>query len=243
MSNFVIRDEVSFLYNAAYLCRESKRGYDGAWQIAPFQCSIPFENNCLLRLERLKERLAHAFPELIAFGERRAKKAFVDEVDTVTKPSYVRRLRNFCGKTNQFENMAAIASKEPASGGLVFSVFSPNDLLDRRRPGYVPCLVSGSLLLHAGELQLNAFFRSQSVIEFGIFDLMFLRSLQIEFLEKFKAQAEYKAAVVAGPLNLHFARILIHRRFIKNNVKFVPRSAIVDRWIAEVEHFMMETGF
>lgn len=238
LSNYLIDDEASFLYQSAFLCREGRSGYDGAWQIAPFQCSIPFASDCIVRLQGLKNHLASIFPDLIAFGERRAKKAFVDVVDTVTKTSYIKRIRNFLDSgTDRFSTLVDICSREPASGGLVFSVFSPVDLENRQRPGYVPCLVSGSFLLHEGKLHLNAFFRSQSVVEFGIFDLLFLRQFQIDFVDGFNRRSEKRAS--PGPLNLQFARILIHRRLLKSDKKFVRRAALVDRWIGEVEQYML----
>jgi hypothetical protein len=240
MSNQPIDDEVSFLYHAAYSCRESRTGYDGAWQIAPFQCSIPYEKSCLERLCGLKNHLRCSLPKLIEFGELRAQKAFVQTTDTITKPSYIKRIYNFLdGGTNQVDALANIASREPASGGLVFSVFSPRDLVQRQRPGYVPCLISGSFLLHEDALQLNAFFRSQSVIEFGLFDLIFLRSFQVDFVDRFNSLSRRKRAAVPGSLNLHFGRILIHRRLIKSDKRFVSRTELVDRWIALVEQYMM----
>src|SRR5690606_5014206 len=103
---------------------------------------------------------------------------------------------------NQLERIASIAAKEPSSGGLVFSVFDPDDLEDRRRPGYVPCLIAGTFVEHEGELQLNAFFRSQSVIEFGIFDLEFLRKLQRETMGQLNSSRD--RPLTMGSLNLHF---------------------------------------
>ena len=171
MHNFVIRNEASFLYNAAFLCQEQKTGYDGSWQVAPFQCSIPHTDNCLENIRRTKREIETAFPELYDFGACRAKKAYCSSKDTITKPSYNMRIENYKGnEINQLQSIAKIGSKEIGSGGLVFSVFSPDDLVERRRPGYVPCIIAGSFLEHQGELQLNAFFRSQSVVELGIFD-------------------------------------------------------------------------
>jgi hypothetical protein len=206
----------------------------------PFQCSIPFDQLCLERLHGLKDHLRCNLPRLVEFGEQRAKKAFIETGDTVTKPSYIKRIYNFLDSgSNQVATLANIASREPASGGLVFSVFAPGDLTQRQRPGYVPCLISGSFLLHEDALHLNAFFRSQSVVEFGLFDLIFLRSFQLEFVSRFNEVTTLKRTTVPGPLNLHFGRILIHRRLIKSNKQFVSRSEIVDRWIALVEQYML----
>jgi len=241
MRNFDIVSETAFLYHAAYLCRESKTGTDGAWEIAPFQCSIPYEDDCLASLDGLKRRLETNFPSLLEFGQLRANKAFVSKADSVTKPSYIARIENYLGtKINQLENVLNIAEIEPASGGLVFSVFSPEDLLNRRRPGYVPCLVSGSFLLHDGELHLNAFFRSQSIVEFGLFDLIFLRTFQKLFMDKYCERSIRSDKIRQGPLNMHFGRIIIQRRLMRQGTRFVKRSDVIDSWINEIEAHLIE---
>lgn len=240
MQNLSIDSEVAFLFYATTLCKEAKTGYDGAWQIAPFQCSIPYTDKGVSNLIDLKEALADRFPALLAFGEKRAKKAFVSTADTITKPSYIGRIRDFRKNgIDQLCTMTDVASSEPASGGLVFSVFSPHDLIDRRRPGYVPCLISGSFLLHEDELQLNAFFRSQSVVEFGIFDLIFLRQFQLDFLQSYNKNARQEAR--PGSLNLLFGRIIVHRRFLKRNESFIRRDDLIDAWIGQVEQSMLES--
>jgi hypothetical protein len=76
-------------------------------------------------------------------------------------------------------------------------------------------------------------------VEFGLFDLIFLRSFQLKFIDRYNAVAPRKRPTIPGPLNLHFGRILIHRRLIKTDRKFVARAQLVDRWIGLVEQYMM----
>lgn len=241
MNNFFIRNEASFLYNAANLCQESQVGNDGAWQVAPFQCSIPYDENCLEKLSSLKSGIKKTFPSLFDFGFQRAQKAYNSQFDTISKPSYNMRLEDYhLTGLNQLDLIESIASKEAWSGGLVFSVFSPEDLVNRKRPGYVPCLIAGSFLEHNGELQLNAFFRSQSVVEFGIFDLEFLRTLQVNMAERLNNLRKEKHALVVGSLNLHFARILVQRRFCRNRKGFIRRDALFDDWLKITEEASFE---
>lgn len=238
-----IQDEVHFLYTAVTLCLESGTSNDGIWQVAPFFCSIPYRDNGMERLVNLQVHLSHLFPELIDFGNVRAAKAFKSSLDTITKPSYIGRINNFCGRgIDQIENICNIFLKEPSSGGLIFSVFSPEDILDRKRPGYVPCLIAGSFILHEKELHLNAFFGSQSVLEFGINDLMFLRQLQAKVLQEFSQQGGKGrfSDLKEGPLNLQFARIVIQRRLMRSRRGFVRRDQVVSNWIKSVEEFMLE---
>jgi hypothetical protein len=245
VKNLNIRDEVSLLFLGAQLCFEGRSGYDGAWQVAPLFCSIPYKRDCLERLKNLKDRLAKQFPELIEFGDARAARAFQSTRHSITKPSYVLRLSRYgASGQNQIENILRIADKEPASGGLVFSVFEAADLESRFRPGYVPCLVSGSFLLHENEFQMNAFFRSQSIIEFGLQDIMFLRQFQIETVAKVNDQCAKRAKPFEmGALNIHFGRIIIQRRLMRNKHGFVPRSQIVESWLRLVGDFVRESQF
>lgn len=241
MHNFVIRSEASFLYHAVELCRESRSGNDGAWQVAPFQCSIPYSDNALEKIGALKQNLKDRFPDLYAYGENRAKKAYQSTRDTITKPSYNSRIANYKDSgLNQLNAIENIGAHERSSGGLVFSIFSPDDLVNRRRPGYVPCLIAGSFLEHDGELQINAFFRSQSVVEFGLFDLEFLRKMQLEMVSRICARRKNTDSVRAGSMNLHFSRILVQRRLQRGRNGFIKRDAILDAWLRVVEDFNLE---
>ena len=49
-----------------------------------------------------------------------------------------------------------------------------------------------------------------------------------------------RTPAVVGPLNLHFGRILFHRRLIKSDKRFISRAELVDRWISLVEQYMMD---
>jgi thymidylate synthase len=148
------------------------------------------------------------FPELVQFGRLRAKKAYENLNDTITKPSYIGRLRHYGSQgIDQIENTVSIASKEPASGGLCFNIFEPEDLIKRLRPGYVPCLISGTFIVHDGEFQLTAFFRSQSIIEFAIYDLIYLRKLQISTLSSLVECGAIPRTVGIGSLNMFMARV------------------------------------
>lgn len=236
MHNYQISDELSYLYYAASLCAEQKQGYDGCWQIAPFFCSLDYSPKIGAHLNELKTTLKNILPELTAHGEKRADKAFYKFDDTITKPSYIKRIRNYNSEEiDQINSIKNISALEPASGGLSFSVFHPQDLLDRQRPGYVPCLLSGCFLLHEDQLQLNAFFRSQSIIEFGIFDLIFLREFQNEVFELLYGPEKYvtikgkRKRVEIGKLNIHLSRVTIHRRLVKKNNNFIKREKNIKR--------------
>ena len=209
--------------------------------MAPVFASIPYSDDGVPRLQAFAAAVTRRIPRLGEHGSRRAAKAFVHKVDSITKPSYINRLDGdgFGSNTTQLTVLQRTFAREPLSGGLVFSVFDPRDLLARRRPGYVPCLIAGSLLLHRGKLHLNAFFRSQSLIEFGVHDLLFLRNLQRGFIEAVASlpskdfpKTSFPRRVWPGPLNLHFARVIVQRRLARNKHSYLRRSSVVNTWMA-----------
>jgi hypothetical protein len=203
-------------------------------------------------MQAFADVVAQRIPRLGEHGKRRAAKAFVHKVDSITKPSYINRLDGdgYGCETTQRAALETAFTREPLSGGLVFSIFDPRDLLLRRRPGYVPCLIAGSLLLHRGKLHLNAFFRSQSLIEFGVHDLLFLRRFQCDFLNSvghYSKDRFPKTSVPRrmqpGPLNLHLARVIIQRRLARNRHTYLRRSALVSTWMGLLQEVMeRETG-
>ena len=242
MQNLSIKSELDYLLYGAQLCAEQKSGNDGIKQVAPYYASIPYNVNSVEILNDLIDHLDDYFPDLIGHGRRRAEKAYSTLRGTATKPSYSGRIYGTDGQDiDQVDSMVKIFQKEPYSGGLVFNVFLPEDLQKRQRPGYVPCLVSGSFLLERGELQLNVFFRSQSILEFGIFDLRFLRQFQIDITDRFNEVRPKRVPLIKpGTLNLSAGRVFIHRRLVKiGNYQFKKRDDILESWLNELQHFKL----
>ena len=242
MQNLQIYSEIDYLASAVELCKETRTGSDGMWQYAPMLCSIPYDSQNLVRLSELKTEIANVFPRLAEFGDKRAAKAFKTLKGSITKPSYFGRIANQrIGKPSQIATIETLINSQPSSGGMAFTVFDPDDLINKFRPGFVPCLIAGSFLIHEDELQLNAFFRSQSVMEFGIQDLTFLRELQANMLAS--VQDSYHSTsrrnLSLGRLNLHFGRVIIQRRLARYKDVFLHRSEIIDQWQEIVRGFSM----
>jgi hypothetical protein len=237
---FVAQSELDFLYKVVLSCRDKRHGRDGIWQLAPVQCTILWTNDSATKLEELAERIGNKFPRLKRFAADRVRKAYGNHQDTITKPNYARRIdTNYVGYNgSQIERIVQLYTREPDSGGMVFSVFHPSDLSSRRRPGYVPCLLTGVFLVHHGEVHLNAFFRSQSIVEFGIADLVFLRKLQISFADQIAGvplermpRRRGPPKLRPGPLNLQFGRIIIQDRVARDRSGFLRRAEIMDEWL------------
>lgn len=230
---------LQFLYSVAKECHNNPVGRDGVWQAAPIQGSIKYSDRDAKSLKEFESSLHESIPELAEHGRKRAKKAYKSKVDTITKPSYIKRITKNVEekKTSQVDYIKRKFVDQPYSGGLVFSVFSPNDLFDGYRPGYIPCLVSGSFLFHQGKVHLNAFFRSISILEFGVHDLLFLwrfqRSVVNEVssrpMEDFPKRHNF-SSIEPGPLNLHMSRAVIERRLARGGGTHLDRNRVYEVW-------------
>jgi hypothetical protein len=234
--------ELHFLYETASNAVGCVVGRDATWQIAPVMTQLPYSEGAIADLEAFAAAIAQELPRLGRHGSERAKKAFLRTADTITKPSYLSRIVSghvWGTADGQFDRLIERFVREPLSGGLVFSVFHPQDLVNRQRPGYVPCLVSGTFLVHDHHVHVNAFFRSQSILEFGVHDLLFLRQLQSAFVsatqhfarDAFPARLRHSLTFRPGPLNLHFARIVIASRLARNRQGFLRRRDVIDHWL------------
>ena len=246
MNNLRIENEIDYLLNGAILCNEAPKSNDGIKQFSPYFASIPYRTNAIPELEELTALLEKKFPELLKYGKARAQKAYHSSIGSATKPSYSGRIYGTDGTDlNQFDSIVKIVRKEPYSGGLVFSVCLPQDLINRQRPGYVPCLTSGTFLVNENKLDINASFRSQSIVEFGVFDLLFLRNFQEKMYRTIFEIYESKGKPIEiGNLNIFSARIFVHRRLVKiGNYQFTRREDILPNWINIVQSFAQEKRF
>lgn len=243
IGNSSIHSEIDYLHVGAQMCADMRAGHDGIKQVAPFIASIPYRDDAIQELVELTEALEDNFPELISYGRKRASKAYETSHGTVTKPSYRGRMIGTDGhETDQMAAIESIFSREAHSGGLSFSVFLPRDLLDRKRPGYVPCLLSGSYLLDRGELHLSAHFRSQSIVEFGVFDLINLRAMQNAMVTRLNGvRPKSVPQITAGPLNILCARIFVQRRVMRiGNKRFLKRDEVLPVWLKAISDFRFQ---
>jgi hypothetical protein len=240
-------DDLQFLHCLVVALESVRRGVDGMWQVSPVFASITHHADTIGRLQSFELGLEKVLPDLVRFGRMRAKRAYGSHADTITKPNYANRLRRSSDTTglSQLETIEELFSLEPSSGGLVFSVFNPIDLHKRFRPGYVPCLVSGSVLVSNQSVSLNAFFRSQSIVEFGLYDLLFLRELQHQLAAKFM-ERDRSLKLKVGPLNLFLARAIIQRRLArrtkhisagKSRYTHIPRDIGLEKWLEVISSF------
>jgi hypothetical protein len=90
-------------------------------------------------------------PLRLGKGLQKAERAYARSGDRITKPSYIKRVRSFpdfSRKTRTISNIDQIRSaargicEEPNASYHVVAIFRPVNLLDKFRPGYVPCIIS-----------------------------------------------------------------------------------------------------
>jgi hypothetical protein len=166
---------------------------------------------------------SYNFPELSEFGWNRAKRAYESKNHSITKPSYRLRLDGFVctnkkGESETIDQISIICKRltsNRCASGACFSVFNPIDNIEGYRPGYVPCVHGGMFRIKNGQLLFSVWFRSQSVLEFGIQDIFYLRSLQIEVLERLIQINSSLVDLEIGEICLFFGRIFIPRRVVR----------------------------
>jgi len=200
-----------------------EQGYKSSRYLELPNCllSIPYDESNFKEFIAFKKKHLEIVGRTAKASWERAERVYTTNQDRISKPSYLKRLNSFktllSGREveiDQLENIIFELADKPKYSLLVFSIFSPKDLIEKKRPGYVPCPLVGDFKFRKGELQLNVFFRSHDALNFGVADIFFLRQLQFYVLEKAKSVTTYKNLKkgVIGSLNLHFSRVFIPLR-------------------------------
>lgn len=152
-------------------------------------------------------------------GAEKASRAYVKTNDPVTKPSYIKRVLAFSdyseraklpSKINQISSVAVGFCKEPNASYHVISFFRPIDLLEKFRPGYVPCVVSADFKYRDGALHAKYFFRSCDAYNLLPFDMSYCVSIAERLIEEIR-KTGFKKPLKLGDVSFWFSRIYISR--------------------------------
>lgn len=117
-------------------------------------------------------------PDLVK-GQKKALRAYSRRAGSITKPSYIGRLREYpflkhgsndWSPIDQFDVVLRQFERAPQSSNLGMIVFHPNDITDAFRPGYVPCLSFVDIKFRGGRLSTKFYFRSCDFAEVALFD-------------------------------------------------------------------------
>ncbi|MGE4193716.1 MAG: hypothetical protein AB7E51_10035 [Pseudodesulfovibrio sp.] len=160
-------------------------------------------------------------------GLKRAQRVYATTEYRRSKPSYRKRLIQYPDTPRKknypythVDQIACIAkdlASKPGYSCLSFTVLRPSDLIDKFRPGYVPCLTAGDFKFRNNKLNLNVLFRTCDALMLGFHDIYYMRLLQNEVLcmAKELTNNEKLLAGEIGELNIYFSRIFINK-YIKS---------------------------
>jgi len=213
--------------------------------------------NCLLSIQ-YDERLWDAF---VAFkqsyfeltkpvgekGWNRATRVYTTTQDKQSKPSYLARLNNYPDKArkrkdsgiNQIESIVQDLIAKPGYSCLSFVILRPADLIDKFRPGYVPCPIAGDFKFRDQRLDLSVMFRTSDALAVGYADIYYLRELQRLVLKQATqlSESEKLAMGVPGNLNLFFSRTYIAKKIKNSNGPSSNGVSLARRLVVAAEHF------
>jgi Thymidylate synthase len=180
---------------------------------------IPYTRAVTVELRRFIEFLFETEPPQLAKGLRKAEHAYLRNGDRITKPSYIARIRSysdFSKRTrlvsiiDQVKTVARVFCEEPNASYHVVSIFRPIDLLEKFRPGYVPCVICADFKYRERKLTGKFFFRSCDAYNLLPFDLFYCISIAEELLDQIISDGFHRKIELAEVL-FWFSRIYISR--------------------------------
>jgi len=213
--------------------------------------------NCLLSIQ-YDERLWDAF---VAFqqsyfektkpvgekGWNRATRVYTTMQDKQSKPSYLARLNNYPDKArkrknsgiNQIESIVQDLVTKPGYSCLSFVILRPADLIDKFRPGYVPCPIAGDFKFRDQRLDLSVMFRTSDALSVGYADIYYLRELQRLVLNRAAELSDNQklATGTPGKLNLFFSRTYIAKRIKNSSGSYSDGISLARRLVVEAGRF------
>ena len=185
--------------------------------------TIHYEQDGLVRFRAFHDKFLDITGQIGREGWNKATRVYTTNKDRVTKPSYLRRLLEYPDTSRKSENSTQYISqidtissemaKKPGYSILSFVFLRPADLVDKFRPGYVPCPLAGDFKFRDGRLHLGVMFRTSDAFGVGYADIFYLRAMQETVLQKAKEKSSLERihAGEIGDLNLYFSRTYIER--------------------------------
>lgn len=170
-------------------------------------------------------------PELVK-GREKALRAYQRRSGSITKPSYIGRLREYpflkqssndWTPVDQFEIIANQFLTAPQSSNLGMIVFHPNDIRDAFRPGYVPCLSFVDVKFRGGSLTTKFYFRSCDFAEVALFDFYHCLEIHGQIASMF---ADVRPDVIVSTQSIlwNFSRAFTYNRR-RGPIEIIRRAA------------------
>jgi hypothetical protein len=197
----------------------TKTKHNHNYEIQDLILQIPVASGATDRLRHFLGFLFELEPMRFGPGLRTAERAYVRTGDRITKPSYIKRIRSFpdySRKTRTISNIDQIRSvalrfcEEPNASYHVISIFRPVDLLDKFRPGYVPCVICADFKYRNNKLSGKFFFRSCDAYNLLPFDTFYCISIIEQLFDQIKMNS-FPGKIEIGSALFWFSRIYISR--------------------------------
>ena len=214
-----------------------EHGYKSSRYLEVLNCllSISYTEEGFQEFVNYKDKYLETVGGTAKLAWKRAIRVYTTYEDRMTKPSYLKRMRDYSElindevhKIDQIDTIIHELAHKPKYSLLSFTIFRPLDYLMMKRPGYIPCPVAGDFKFRKGKLHLNVFFRSHDALNFGYADIYFLRKMQIEVLEEAKmitSHSSLKKGTI-GSLNFHFSRAFLPLRMEMRKKQYINGEEI-----------------
>lgn len=218
------RNELEGLSKLLHLILGEGRVNGNYLEILSCLLTIHYEPDGLVRFRAFREKFLDITGQTGRDGWNRATRVYATNKDRPTKPSYLRRLLEYPDRSwkiensteyiNQIDTISSEIAKKPGYSTLSFVFLRPADLIDKFRPGYVPCPIAGDFKFREGRLHLGVMFRTSDAFGVGYADIFYLRAIQEVVLQKAKEKSSLERIHTGeiGDLNLYFSRTYIERR-------------------------------
>jgi thymidylate synthase-like protein len=202
---------------------------------------IPLAFNSTSRLRSFLNFLFEVEPLRLGKGLRKAERAYCRTGDRITKPSYIKRIHSFpdfsrktqrISKIDQIRSVARGFCDEPNASYHVISIFRPVDLLDKFRPGYVPCVISADFKYRARRLNGKFFFRSCDAYNLMPFDMFYCVGIMEQLFEQI-IMNHFRGELELGSILFWFSRIYISRFDIGQRQSMLD---FIGRYLAETQY-------
>jgi hypothetical protein len=197
----------------------SKSKHNHNFEIQDLVVKIPVASRATHRLRSFLDFIFEVEPLRLGKGLRKAERAYVRTGDRITKPSYIKRIRSFpdySRKTRTVNNIDQIRlvarrfCEEPNASYHVISIFRPVDLIDKFRPGYVPCVVCADFKYRKNMLSGKFFFRSCDAYNLLPFDTFYCIGIMEQLLDQIKMN-HFADKIEIGSALFWFSRIYVSR--------------------------------
>jgi thymidylate synthase len=218
-------NELSGLRKLLQLILEKGQTNDRYLEILGCLLTIHYDPAGLACFHAFHGRFLNIAGDLGRKGWNRATRVYTTMQDLPSKPSYLKRLTEYPDRPrkadqsvchiDQLSTISSELAQKPGFSTLSFVFLRPADLIDKFRPGYVPCPIAGDFKFRDEKLHLTVFFRTCDAFAVGYADIYYLRNFQHRVLNKAKeiSSSERIARGEMGDLHLYFSRAYVQKHY------------------------------